>query len=142
MTDANADKSVPNLESSMHIQDEEDSTTNLVPMKSKGLHNELKNIKKDNKRNKTRDANLATSRKLNVYDESGSECSEQEEELEDFTENQALHNTLKPFSRFENFKHMFKSLINVEKRMTLFPIVSILITNDSKRAITVTKESN
>ena len=76
MTDVNAEKSFPNLESSMHIQDEEYSTSNLVPMKSRGLHNELKNLKKENKVNKTRDANLATSRKLNVYDESGSECSE------------------------------------------------------------------
>jgi hypothetical protein len=48
----------------------------------------------------------------------------------------------KPNQRFKNYYHLFKSLTKHKVVPTQYPIVSVIITYDSKRAITVTKKDD
>ena len=43
--------------------------------------------------------------------------------------------------RFKSYKNIFKNLIKYKSVPTKFPIISMMITYDSSRAITVTKNS-
>ena len=45
-------------------------------------------------------------------------------------------------SNFKNYSNMFDNLTRANAIMTLYPIVSIMITYDSSRAITVTKKND
>ena len=44
--------------------------------------------------------------------------------------------------QLENYKELFQNLTNPHVQVTAFDIVSIIITYDSKRCITVTKDSD
>ena len=48
----------------------------------------------------------------------------------------------KPNQRFKSFYHLFGSLTKHKVRPTLYPIVSVILSYDSKRAITVTKKDD
>lgn len=47
-----------------------------------------------------------------------------------------------PNTRFKNYANVFKNLVKQSTVTTLFPIVSIIITYDSQRAVTVTKRND
>ena len=48
----------------------------------------------------------------------------------------------KPNPRFKNYTRVFENLIKSTNVMTANPIVSVIITYDSSRAITITKTHN
>ena len=50
--------------------------------------------------------------------------------------------TLKPNLRFLPYKNVFKDLLKQTSVVTMYPIVSMLITYDSTRALTVTKKDD
>lgn len=47
----------------------------------------------------------------------------------------------KPNPRFKNYKEMFNSLLVSKNVPTMYPICSVIITYDSKSAVTVTKRN-
>ena len=49
---------------------------------------------------------------------------------------------LKPNDRLKNFQEIFTNLLVTQSRITMYPIVSMIITYDSTRAVTVTKKSH
>ena len=51
-------------------------------------------------------------------------------------------NVLKPNMRFLNYKDIFKNLLKQNTIVTKWPIVTMAISYDSTRAITVTKEDD
>ena len=50
--------------------------------------------------------------------------------------------TLKPNLRFLPYKNVFKDLLKQTQVITMYPIISMLITYDSTRALTVTKKDD
>ena len=48
----------------------------------------------------------------------------------------------KPNPRFKNFSDVFKNLVKENNVRTKYPIISMLITYDSSRAVTVTKNTD
>ena len=48
----------------------------------------------------------------------------------------------KPNPRFKNFSDVFKNLVKENNVRTKYPIVSMIITYDSSRAVTVTKNTD
>jgi hypothetical protein len=46
---------------------------------------------------------------------------------------------LQPNMRFKNYKNVFTNLIKYRSVQTAFPLVSMMISHDSTRALTVTK---
>jgi hypothetical protein len=48
----------------------------------------------------------------------------------------------KPNPRFKNYSNVFKNLVKSTNVVTMYPIVSMIITYDSKKAITVTKRND
>ena len=49
---------------------------------------------------------------------------------------------LQPHMRFKNYKNLFTKLLNYKSVPTKYPIISMMITYDSEKAITVTKKSD
>ena len=49
---------------------------------------------------------------------------------------------MKPNKRFKNYNDLFSGLTKSKNVTTLYPIVSCMITYDSKRAVTVTKKDD
>jgi hypothetical protein len=49
---------------------------------------------------------------------------------------------LKPNPRFKNYKNLFENLTKHKSRPTMYPIVNVMISYDSTRAITVTKKDD
>jgi hypothetical protein len=49
---------------------------------------------------------------------------------------------LKPNPRFKSYKNLFENLTKHKSRSTMYPIVNVMITYDSTRAITVTKKDD
>jgi len=45
----------------------------------------------------------------------------------------------KPNPRFKNYRNLFNNLLKVTDVTTMYPLVSVIITYDSSKAITVTK---
>jgi hypothetical protein len=56
-----------------------------------------------------------------------------------YTDNKGGKYSIPGNIRFDSYKGVFKNLINRNKIITMYPIVSMIITYDSTRAITVTK---
>ena len=50
--------------------------------------------------------------------------------------------TLKPNIRFMSYKNVFKDLLKQTQVITMYPIVSMIITYDSTRAVTITKKDD
>lgn len=50
--------------------------------------------------------------------------------------------TLKPNIRFMSYKNVFKDLLRQTQVITMYPIVSMIITNDSTKAVTITKKDD
>lgn len=48
----------------------------------------------------------------------------------------------KPNPRFKNYKHIFNNLVKHSNVKTLYPLVTMCISNDSKVAITITKRND
>jgi len=48
----------------------------------------------------------------------------------------------KPNPRFKNYSNIFKNMVKSSEVVTMYPIVSMIITYDSTRAVTVTKASD
>lgn len=49
---------------------------------------------------------------------------------------------LLPNMRFKNYQKIFKNLIKYKSVPTMYPLISMLISYDSTRAVTVTKKSD
>jgi len=49
---------------------------------------------------------------------------------------------MKPNPRFKNYSTVFSNLVKSSNVKTLWPIMSMIITYDSTKAITVTKEDD
>ena len=50
--------------------------------------------------------------------------------------------TFKPNPRFRNYTNIFKDLVKQNNIVTMYPIVSMIITYDSTKAVTVTKKND
>lgn len=50
--------------------------------------------------------------------------------------------TLRPNIRFQSYKNVFKDLLKQTQVITMYPIVSMIISLDSTRAITITKKDD
>ena len=48
----------------------------------------------------------------------------------------------KPNPRFKNFSEVFRNLVKSTNVVTMYPIVSMIITYDSTKAVTVTKKND
>lgn len=86
-----------------------------------------------------------TSRRLKEHDDSDS----QEEENKDrpshaieYKDTQGNVTSLQPNEKFNSYGQIFKDLLKQVSVLTLNPIVSCIITYDSTRVVTVTKESD
>ena len=92
-----------------------------------------------------------SSRRLRVYDDDQSQ--DEDEDANKFLETKPedKQNTYlntkgevivnKPNPRFKNYRELFNNLIKTTDVVTMYPIVSVIITYDSTRAITVTKKN-
>ena len=81
-----------------------------------------------------------SSRQLTAYDdaESGSSAGEEEVDLEELQDN----NGLQPNAAFKSYKELFRNLTKSKLVVTMYPIITCIITYDSTRAITVTKKDD
>lgn len=96
-------------------------------------------------------AKLYKSRRQKGYDDSNSE---DEEYIQtegnvtidngsiEYKDTKGNEYTLKPNLRFLPYKNVFKDLLKQTSVVTMYPIVSMLITYDSTRALTVTKKDD
>ena len=48
----------------------------------------------------------------------------------------------RPNPRFKNYRNLFKDLLKITDVTTMYPICSVIVTYDSKHAITVTKRND
>ena len=71
-------------------------------------------------------------------DESGEDEGEQEDDPEELESN----NGLRPNAAFKSYQKLFKNLTKSKLVVTLYPIVTCMISYDSTRAITVTKKDD
>jgi hypothetical protein len=86
------------------------------------------------------------SRRLKNYDDSDSEGETDNMEKKcgriEFKDTSGKVYTIEDNHKFEAYKDSFKNLLKQNRILTDFPIVSMMISYDSKRFITVTKESD
>ena len=71
-------------------------------------------------------------------DESGSSDGEEEVDLEELQDN----NGLQPNAAFKSYKQLFRNLTTSAQVVTMYPIVTCMISYDSSRVITVTKKDD
>lgn len=55
---------------------------------------------------------------------------------------QATDTDVKPNPSFHNFKELFSNLVHSKNVLTMYPIVSVALTYNSKLAVTVTKKDD
>jgi len=86
------------------------------------------------------------SRKSKTYDDdlSGADESDAHSDHHDTMTAAELEEeaAVKPNPRFKNYKNLFENLTKHKSRPTMYPIVNVMISYDSTRAITVTKKDD
>jgi hypothetical protein len=98
--------------------------------------------------NRDEQSHRYTSRREKNYEDPDSEDSQNDQDsVKDtgaimYMDTLGNKNVLKPNMRFLNYKEIFKNLLKQNTIVTKWPIVTMAISYDSTRAITVTKEDD
>ena len=90
-----------------------------------------------------------TSRRMKNFDDDASQDDEQSDYIQsevpadlNYVNTQGDTVSNKPNPRFKNYSNVFKNLVKSTNVVTMYPIMSMIITYDSTKAITVTKKDD
>ena len=85
---------------------------------------------------------MFTSRREKQYDDADSNEDENDQSPKEVFEEEGADGVMRPNPRFKNYSSLFMNMVKSKNVVTKFNLESMIITYDSTKAITVTKQNN